>query len=78
MDTFSIASLTRSVSMRPFRLRFSIRVSLLEPELRHAMLKERIKGAVGVKGEPRRLRVSWLRIDSVKEDRGARQWQEIG
>ena len=39
--TFSMASLTRSDLIRPFRVRFAIRLSLEVPELRHAIPKAR-------------------------------------
>jgi hypothetical protein len=62
-----MASLTRSVSMRPFFLRLLMRASLLSPEHLHAMLK----AVCGCRlrctetGVPRTERVSFVRKGTV-------------
>jgi hypothetical protein len=62
-----MASLTRSVSMRPFFLRLLIRASLLSPEHLHAMLKALCICCVGltVIGAPRTDRESFVRKGTV-------------
>jgi hypothetical protein len=63
-----MASLTRSLSMSPLRARLVMRDSLLDPELRHAMLMA--ARCVWVCDGPRVMRRSLVRKGSVGE--GAR------
>lgn len=66
-STFSMASLTRSVSMRPFCARLVIRDSLVVPELLHAMLRALVVCRVGLgeMEETRRARVGFVREDTM-------------
>jgi hypothetical protein len=64
-STLIIASLTRSLSMSPFCFRLLIRASLLEPELRHAILAARGCTLLNEIDGPRVKRASFVRSGRV-------------
>jgi hypothetical protein len=66
-STFIMASWTRSLSMSPFALRLLIRASLLEPELRHAMLTALVCSLLVETDAPHMKRVNLVKNRRVNE-----------
>lgn len=79
VGTFSMASFTRSLLIRPFCARFVIRASFVAPELRQAMVMERALEGLELLREQKRLGRKG-RVESVRRNnmRRSLEWTDSG